>query len=439
MADWAKGRQFLHMAYSLQALPALSRTALRPHSRGRALLFVLLAVIALALVFAAGNALFAQVEGERGIAPVASTGDIEVGGIKVDVTDKTGEEAREEGWKIAQREGWKKLGGPAIADSQLDSMVSAIVVEREQIGPNRYIATLGVIFDRTRAGALLGNNGPRAYSAPMLIVPVLDSGGTETVYEVRNSWQKAWAEFQTGASAINYVRPAGAGGESLLLTYGQTTRRSRTWWRNILDEFSASDVLVAIAKLERQWPGGPVRGTFTARYGPDNRYLGSFKLSAASEEAVPEMLNAALIRFDRIFAGALAQGKLRPDPTLAMDNVQLNPALVELLRQAREAQAQEALAPVVTTAAPTAPAAATQATSTFTVQFATPDAGAVDAAVAAVRGTPGVQGAATSSIALGGTSVMRVSFVGDLSALAAALKARGWQVTQGSNALSIRR
>jgi hypothetical protein len=34
---------------------------------------------------------------------------------------------------------------------------------------------------------------------------------------------------------------------------------------------------------------------------------------------------------------------------------------------------------------------------------------------------------------------MRVSFAGDLAALAGALRERGWQVTQGSNALAISR
>lgn len=399
---------------------------------------LLLAVIGLALVFAARDGLFAQVEGERGIAPIVSTGDIEVGGIKVDVTAKDANEAREKGWKEAQRKGWEKLGGPAISDSQLDSMVSAIMVEREQIGPRRYIATLGVVFDRARAGPLLGNAGPRAYSAPMLLIPVLQSGGANTVFEMRNPWQRAWAEFQTGASSINYVRPSGAGGESLLLTYGQTSRRSRTWWRNILDDFGASDVLIAIASLERQWPGGPVRGHFTARYGPDNLHLASFDLQAPNEEAVPDMLNRALVRFDQIFAGALREGKLRPDPTLTLDNIQLDPALVALLKSAREAaQAEQAAATVVET--PPVATAPTVAVNSFTVQFATPDASAVDAAVAAVRGTPGVQGAATTSIALGGTSVMRVNYAGGLDGLAAALKARGWQVVQGNNALSIRR
>ena len=63
----------------------------------------------------------------------------------------------------------------------------------------------------------------------------------------------------------------------------------------MLDQFEAADVLIPVARLERQWPGGPVRGTFTARYGPDNRMLESFTLTANSEETVPQMLNTALV------------------------------------------------------------------------------------------------------------------------------------------------
>jgi hypothetical protein len=78
-------------------------------------------------------------------------------------------------------------------------------------------------------------------------------------------------------------------------------------------------------------------------------------------------------------------------------------------------------------------------TRTFTVQFASPDAGAVDAALGAVRGSPGVKGASTTSLAMGGTSVMRVTYEGDIGTLADALRARGYRVTVGANALSIRR
>ena len=73
------------------------------------------------------------------------------------------------------------------------------------------------------------------------------------------------------------------------------------------------------------------------------------------------------------------------------------------------------------------------------MQFATPEPAAVDAALSSVRAVQGVQGVTVSSVAVGGTSVMRVSYTGDMGALAAALRGRGWQVSQGKNALSIRK
>ena len=76
---------------------------------------------------------------------------------------------------------------------------------------------------------------------------------------------------------------------------------------------------------------------------------------------------------------------------------------------------------------------------TVSVQFASPDAGAVDAALAAVRGVPGVSGAATVSLAIGGTSVMRVTVAGGTARLAAALKSQGWKVENGGGTLRISR
>ena len=123
-------------------------------------------LLAGALLLALGAALIAQVGGDRGIIPVASSEDIEVRGIKVDVAGKNPEDARLNGWREAQKLAWEKLGGPDIPDSQLEGLVSAIVVEQERLGPRRYIATLGVVFDRARAGGLLGGEGARARSAP---------------------------------------------------------------------------------------------------------------------------------------------------------------------------------------------------------------------------------------------------------------------------------
>ena len=412
------------------------------------------ALTALALTLFAGLALaaWAQVDGDRGIAPVAASTDIDVGGIEVNVTGDDSDDARQKGWDEAARLAWEKIDGPSLPDSQLRQMVSSIVIEREQVGPKRYIARLGVIFDRRRASRYLGGEAQARASAPMLLVPVTFSAGGQLVYETRNPWQRAWAEFQPGASRVSYVRPSGAGGESLLVNYGQTGRRSRTWWRNILDQFEAADVIVPIARLRYTYPGGPVEGTFTARYGPDSTYLDSFAMTADNPDQLPAMLAQAVQRFDDIYEQAVADGKLRPNPTLDLGTPEIDPSLRRLADIGRAAQAQEraaadaarAAAQTPETADPSggetpAPQPAPATVSSYVVQFASPDAQTFDQTISSVRGAAGVRGTATRSTAIGGTSVLSVTYGGSLDELAAALRARGFTVRQGNGALAISR
>ncbi|MFL0356074.1 heavy-metal-associated domain-containing protein [Erythrobacter sp. GH1-10] len=404
------------------------------------------ALIAVALLGGA-YLVVAQVSGDRGIAPTASSADVEVRGIEVDIRADSGEEARQEAWKRAQRLAWQKLDGPPVSDSQLSGMVSSIVIQRERIGPKRYVATLGVVFDRQRAARYLGGATQGRSSAPMMLIPVTVRAGTYTTFEMRNPWQRAWAEFNPGTSRIDYVRPTGAGGDSLLLTYGQTGRRSRAWWSSTLDQYGAADVLIPIATLDHQFPGGPVNGTFTARYGPDNRVLESFELDADSPASLPDMLTQAVERMDAIYQRALEDGKLRPDPTLRVGGSgEIDPALQRLIEIGRAIRARDAAAAegaTVATGEPgaeqTTPPPAAAVVRSFVVQFASPDAATFDGALSGVRGTPGVRGVAVTSTAMGGTSVMSVSYGGSIDELAAALRARGFNVTQGANALAISR
>ncbi len=409
--------------------------------------------VALALaVLGGGYALVAQVAGERGIAPTAASADIEVRGISIDAQGKSAEDARSNGWREAQRKAWEKLKGPKLSDGQLDGLVSAIVIERERLGPRRYIATLGVIFDRQRAGGYLGGAAQAARSAPLLLIPVQESGGAYITFEQRNPWQRAWAEFNPGQSQIDYVRLSGSGGDSLLVNFGQAGRRSRAWWRSTLDQYGATDVLLAFARLDHQFPGGPVIGTFTARYGPDSRPLESFSLKANEPDAVPAMLAQAVERMDGIFTAALGTGQLRPDASLRLGaGGQIDPAIQRLIEIGRAAQARKAAASAAAAAAAGGAAVRIEAVPVtgvepgevavraITVQFATPDAGAFDGALGAVRGTGGVRGVGVTSTAIGGTSVMSVSFAGSIEDLAAALEARGFAVRRGANALAISR
>ena len=85
---------------------------------------------------------------------------------------------------------------------------------------------------------------------------------------------------------------------------------------------------------------------------------------------------------------------------------------------------------------PVAPPAGVQS---FTVQYSSPDVDSVTATERAVAAAAGVQSASTTSLALGGMSVMRVTFRGDLSALRAALTARCFTVQEGGGQRRISR
>src|SRR5258708_40102274 len=175
------------------------------------------------LVAAVGlaGALYAQLEtGDRGILPLDGSGTLDIGGIHVDVGGADAQSARYAGWRIAQRQGfralWAKMHNapleqaPNLPDGTLDQIVSSINVEREEIGPNRYIADLGILFDRARASQFLGVGGSEIQrSVPMLLIPVTVTAGTDTSVELRNVWQRAWAQFRTSQSPIDYLRVSG--------------------------------------------------------------------------------------------------------------------------------------------------------------------------------------------------------------------------------------
>jgi hypothetical protein len=401
-----------------------------------------LALLATAL---AGGAVYAQLEGaDRGVPPIDSASTFEITGVEVDTSGKTAAEAREAGWRAAQSKGWKALWAktngrpiseaPDLPESTLNGMVSGIIVESEQIGPTRYIATLGVLFDRARTGQLLGVSGPVQRSAPMLVIPVMLTGSSFQSFESRTEWQKAWARFRTVNSPIDYVRTSGSGIDPLLLNAAQTRRPGRGWWRMLLDQYGAADVVMPEVHLKRTWPGGPATATFIARHGPDNVILGRFTLRASNSAILPRLMDEGVRRLDLIYAEALAAGALAPDPSLIVPE----PPPPEEFEEEETPTERAPGVPVPSGPLPTGDVP-TGAVQTFTIQVPTADAAAVSRAEIAVSRVPGVTSAITTSQSLGGTSTMRVTYSGEGAALAAALQAQGWSVSGSGASIRISR
>jgi hypothetical protein len=267
---------------------------------------------------------------------------------------------------------------------------------------------------------MLGVQGLVRRSAPVLVIPVMTTGGAGYSFEFRNDWQRAWAQYRTAGSPIDYVRTSGSSIDPMLLNMAQTRRRGRGWWRMILDQYGAADIVIAEVDLRRLYPGGPAIGHFTARFGPDAQVLGRFSLRAANSEQLPRMLEAGVRQMDAIYTRALEAGLLRPDPSLVIIAPEVQQQLEEAATLEYEDLGDEALIP-------------TAQTITVNVQVDTPDAGAVQRAEVSVSRVGGVTSAITTSLALGGTSIMRVTYTGDAAALQAALQAQGWQVQSLAN------
>jgi len=386
------------------------------------------AVILTVLLAVAGisGALYAQLEtGDRGILPLDSSGTLEIGGIHVDVGGKDAESARYAGWRIAQRQGFRALWAkmhkasineaPNLPDSTLDDIVSSINVEAEQIGPNRYIADLGILFDRARAAPFLGVEGGEVRrSAPMLLIPITITGGTETSVELRNMWQRAWAQFRTSQSPIDYVRVSGLGVDPMLVNAAQTTRPGRGWWRNVIDLYGAADILVAEVQLHRLYPGGPAQARFIARHGPDNEIVGGFTLTTQNGNGVPAMMAEGARRMDELFTTAFTVGRLARDSSLNLPAPPPLPETVEVVEK---------------------PASLTNP---FQIQIIANDVNIYNFAMAHLRTLGGIDSATPQLINPSGTSYVLVAYRGSIAQLAAALSGRGWTVETSGSVVKIR-
>ena len=179
----------------------------------------------------------------------------------------------------------------------------------------------------------------------MLLIPVMISGGDGDHVELRNPWQRAWAQFRTSQSPIDYVRVSGLGVDPLLVNAAQTRRPGRGWWRNIVDLYGAPNMLVAEVKLDRLYPGGPAGAIVHRPARARRRLLGSFELTAADSADIPrDDGRGRRSGWTQLFTQALAAGVLVRDPTLIMPPP---PPPVEERGRERRAQASRATDPVV--------------------------------------------------------------------------------------------
>ena len=350
---------------------------------------------------------------------IGGSGGLVVSGIDVDVGGKSPSDARLNGWREAQRQAWPALWArmsgqaagtaPRLADGALDSMVSAIEVEREQVGPDRYVARLAVVFDRARASTYLGRYAALSSSPPFLVLPVLQDAATRMAHEPASPWLAAWARLRAGESPIDYVRIQPTPGDTILLNAWQAERRHLFLWRALIDRYQVADVLIPELILDRSWQGGPVSGLLIVRFGPAGREIGRVRLNNRSGD-VAGLMDTAVRESDKLYVAALRAGNLLPDPNLLEPDV--------------PATALEDTGPEI--------GGGFEGGGGFTVRVVTPDDATLQSIQAAVAGTPGVEGVRLQSLVLGGESSLEIVSSIPMAELRYALDARGLRLDGGS-------
>jgi hypothetical protein len=139
-----------------------------------------------------------------------------VAGVDVDVNAADAVQARQQGLSEARRKAAKMLVErmvtpeerarvPALDDARLESMVRGIEFLRERSAPNRYIATLNVVFSPDAVKAWLGQAGVKVtetVSRPALVIPLWKGRSGVEPLDNRNPWREAWQALDTAGSAV---------------------------------------------------------------------------------------------------------------------------------------------------------------------------------------------------------------------------------------------
>lgn len=345
---------------------------------------------------------------------VGGSGGLVIGGIDVDVTGRSPDDARSNGWRAAQRRAWPalwaRLSGqppstaPDMADSALDGIVSAIEIEQEELGANRYVARLAVVFDRLRSAAYLGRYSDVVASPPLLVIPVLQDAATRSSYEPDSPWLAAWTRFRAGETSVDYVRIRPTPGDTILLNAWQAGRRYLFLWRLLIDRYQVADVLIPELILDRSYVGGPVSGVLVVRFGTSAKELGRVRVVNRAGN-VDNLLDTAVREADRIYLDALRSGKLRPDPSLIPPDA----SIADL----------EDTGPLI------GGGFGISGPMTMDVRVATPDDATLGAMQREISAVPGVTGVRVQSFVLGGDSSLEITSSLPPDALRYALDQRG--------------
>lgn len=204
-------------------------------------------------------------------------------GVPVDATAESAVAAREQAIAEGEREGLRRLLRrltapadharlPRVEDLPLDRFVNSYEIASERVGPTQYIATLNISYLAEETQELLRGQGlsfVTRRSEPILVVPVEETASGPVAWLETSTWRAAWYDALEQATVTVLTMPLAdladvADAPPTALLSGDQSALDALGAR-----YGAAEVIVAIARLERDQDGKLERVAVTARPSDD--------------------------------------------------------------------------------------------------------------------------------------------------------------------------
>jgi hypothetical protein len=225
--------------------------------------------------------------------------------IEVDVTAKDPQAAKLKAISEAQVKAFHKMlerlttkeraaSFKSLDAARIGRMMSSMAVQKEQTGPNRYIATLTISFLPNRVRELLDRQGvafTEVQAPPTTVLPVWIGKEGPVLWGGANPWQEAWRRLDLRNAVAPVILPLGDSADAAAVSADQAIMNDPGAFNSVAVRYKTETVLTAVAEMvamneiavsaEGLSSGGPV--SFKKNYEVVNGDIAGTLATAAAE------------------------------------------------------------------------------------------------------------------------------------------------------------
>lgn len=222
--------------------------------------------------------------------------------VPVDVTAGSVGEARDRGLTQGRVNGYRRIierlvarediaRVPQLNAEQIIEMVREFSIANERSSAVRYLADLTVRFNPNAIRQLLRNAGvpfTETLSRPLVVVPVMQSGGTPSLWG--SVWHDTWGRTQPDGGLLPLIVPAGDAQDGALVTAALAMSKNAAALHALAEKYQAGGALVVAANMDGD---GPIAMTITEVRADMDPVEFSISHSGAPGQAAPEVIAGA--------------------------------------------------------------------------------------------------------------------------------------------------